>query len=507
MYPAAGTCHRDIQMRKTLKRTYQILFVLFFAAVVVRAVMAMADQSKPAAVIVLPFLILFFLIRPRRRLSGRFSYTKCWIAVQCVSLAVMLAEMFVMELRLSWDWRLLIETAYQYAMGEGMGEKMGYFATYANNRFWLACLAWFFRFVRKLCPFMTELRQYKQLSMLLSGAMTQLTILLIYQTARKLFDERKAFLTGIFAALFLPFYLYAQIAYTDVPCMFGTALVFFLYVKLKRDREKRNLLLALFGLTIGFVFRIKVIVAILLIAILIEELLTAGKAKEFLTGLLILGAGLLVSVSCADFITARTVAIPDEVLERYEFPVTHWVMMGLAGKGGYNDTDVQRTKKRETYEAKVEYNLRAIRKRVQRLGAAGLLEHIFGRKMRYTWGNSCLAGNDYGTRYPMRETILWELLSLRGKYHWILLIFTWPYYMLVLLGILFSGIAALREKAAEASPFDVGRLAILGVLLFLFIWECNARYLLSSVPIMLPVAAQGLFRTRAFLQSRMRKAA
>lgn len=488
-------------MRRALKKTYQVLFLLIFTVVMVRAIMSMADQSKLATGILNPFLALFFLIRPGRRSSRSFSYTKCWIIVQCVSLAAMLAEMYVMELKLSWDWRLLIETAHQYTMGLDVSDNLRYFAVNSNNRFWLACLVWLFRVAHKLCPSMTELQQYKRLSMLLSGTMTQLTIWLVYRTARKLFSERRAFLTGLFAALFLPFYLYAQHAYTDVPGMFGITLAFFFYVKLKKDQKRKKLFLALLGLTVGFVFKIKVIIAILLIAILIEEALTTRKGKDFLQGLLITLAALLLAVSCANFVTKKTVVISDEMLERYEFPITHFVMMGLKGKGGYSDKEVQKTKKHETYEERVEYNLRVIRKRLKKLGPMGLLEHIVVRKMGYTWGNSCLAGNDYATRYPLRQTVLWELLSLKGKYHWILLIFTWPYYILILLGILFSAIAALREKTLKTSVFDVGRLTILGLTLFLFIWECNSRYLLSVAPIMLLVAAQGLFQTRTFLQS------
>ena len=494
-------------MRAALKKTYQVLFLLIFTVVTVRAIMAMADQSKLAAGVLIPFLALFFLIRPGRRSSRSFSYTKCWIAVQCVSLALMLAEMYVMELKLSWDWRLLIETAYQYTMGLDVSDNLRYFAVNSNNRFWLACLIWLFRVAHKLCPSMTELQQYKWLSMLLSGTMTQLTIWLVYWTARKLFDERRAFLTGLFGALFLPFYLYAQHAYTDVPGMFGIALAFFFYVKLKRDRKREKLLLILLGLTVGFVFKIKVIIAILLIAILIEEALTTRKGKDFFLGVLIVGAALFLAASCANLITKKTVVISDEMLERYEFPITHFVMMGLKGKGGYSDKEVQNTKKHETYEERVAYNLRVIRRRLKKLGPAGLLEHLVGRKMRYTWGNSCLAGNDYATRYPVHQTILWEFLSLKGKYHWILLIFTWPYYMLILLGILFSAIAALRKKTAETSVFDVGRLTILGHTIFLLIWECNSRYLLSIVPVMLLVAAQGIFRTREFLRRFLEKRA
>ena len=91
-------------MRAALKRTYQILFLLLFTVATVRAIMAMADQTIVAAIVCVPVLLLFFLVRPSRRSKRSVSYTKCWIAVQCASLVIMLAEMYVMEMKLSWDW-------------------------------------------------------------------------------------------------------------------------------------------------------------------------------------------------------------------------------------------------------------------------------------------------------------------------------------------------------------------------------------------------------------------
>ncbi len=486
-------------MRKVLKRSYQVLFLLLFCVVVVRAAMSMFEQSKAATVVLLPFLAFVFLYLPGKLAAREIPYKKHWIVIQCISVLVMLTEMCVMELKLSWDWIYVIRAAYQNALGLDASENFRYFASYSNNRFWLACLIYFFKVVHKIFPFLTELRQYKWVSMLLSGFMTQATLWLIYQTARELFSEKKAFLTGLLAMLFLPFYLYAKHAYTDVPAMFCTAIILFSYAKLKRgqDGKRRIFFLVLIGLAAGFGFKVKATVAIPLIAIFIEELLTTRKAGRFLSGILIVGAMVALMVFCANFLTRRAVVISDEMVDRYEFPVTHWIMMGLRGNGGYNLKDVERTMNCETYAKRVEMNMRVIRKRLKRMGPAGLLEHIFFDKMDYTWGRSCLAGDYYGTKHPFVASILWHFLSVEGKGHWVTIIFTWPYYILILLGILASAFKALRKKAAEASVFDMGRLTILGLTLFLFIWECNSRYLLCIAPIMIVCSAQGLFEIEA----------
>lgn len=490
-------------MRLVLKRLYQLLFIFLFAVVTVRAAIGMAEQSKYAAAMLIPFFAFVLLFLPGRFSPAEFSYRKCWIAVQCVSTLLMLALIYAMRLKLSWDWKFLIRGAYRYALGIDVGQYPQYFAVYSNNRFWLTCLIWFFKLIHKIAPFLTEEQDYKAVSMLLGVLMTQAALWLIYRTARELFSEKKAFLTGLLAALFLPFYLYARHAYTDVPGMLCTSLIFFLYTRLKHGGKRRVPTLVLMGITAGLAFRIKVIVAILVIAILIEELLTTRKGKQLLVAVLITVGTMLLVVSGADYVTKRTVVLSDEMLERYEFPLTHWIMMGLKGRGGFNTKDIGRTLNCTTYEKKVKMNIRLIRKRLKNYGFTGLLKHIVVRKMDYTWCRSCLAGDYYGTKQPYKKTVLWEVLSDEGKYHQAALLYTWPYYMLILTGIWFSAAASLRKIPEREAVLDVGRLTILGVTLFLFIWECNSRYLFCVCPLMLLTAAQGIFGAEKCLRKRL----
>lgn len=495
-------------MQKILKKSYSILFFLLFLAVVLRALWDMPMQSKGAAVVTVPLLIFLFCFLPGklRAIPERVNCRKCWIVLQCLSVLAMLAEMYLMELQLSWDWQFLIRAAHEYVLEGGMTEEsLRYFAVYPNNRFWLVCLIFLFKAVHTVFPFLSWLRYYKWISMLFAGFLTQTTIWLIYRTAREYFSEKRALLTGCLALFFLPFYLYAQHAYTDVPGMFCTGLILFLYTKIKKgeDAGRRNLLLVLLGIVTGIAYKIKVIVFILFIAILITELLTTRDILKSLRSLLILCVPMTLAVLGANFVTKQTVPVSSEMSDRYEFPPTHWIMMGLAKNGGYSAAEVAKTEKYKTYDQKVRANIRVIRKRLKRYGASGLLRHIVARKMHYTWCNSCLAGDYYGTKYPYRSTLLCEFLSINGRYHWITLIYTWPYYLLILLGILFSAAASLKKGREEPPVFDAGRLAILGLFLFLCIWECNSRYLVCLIPVFLLVSAQGLQEAASFVRRKV----
>lgn len=428
------------------------------------------------------------------------NYKKAWMAIQAVSVAGMLLEMYMMELKLSWDWQLLISTAYQYAAEGGEDVNLKYFAVYPNNQFWLACLILFFKAVHKVCK-LDSLRQYKWISMLMAGILTQASLWLIYQTARLHFSEKKAFLTGCFAALFLPVYLYAMFAYTDVPGMFLVSLILYLYSNVRKNGERRAVYLVFLGCAVGFAFKVKVTTFIIFIAIMIEELLSKKDWKKFLASAVLVLVSMISVIGLLNLMTSDLVVISEEVREENEFPVTHWVMMGLKKKGGYNDSDVEYTKKFSGYEEKKNANIKVIKKRLAHYGPVGLARHIFGRKLRYAWCDSCLAGDYYGAKYPFRKNFVWHLLSEDGRYHWITLLYTWPYYLLMLLGLFFSGIAAVRNGGENGSFFSIGRLSLLGIFVFLSIWECNSRYLVCFIPVLILTASEGIFAAAAFVRS------
>ena len=77
----------------------------------------------------------------------------------------------------------------------------------------------------------------------------------------------------------------------------------------------------------------------------------------------------------------------------------------------------------------------------------------------------------------MRQTRTWELLAGGGKWHWILQLYSWPYYAMIIAGLVLAGFSAFLEKTERSSVFSVSRLTLFGIFLFLSIWECNSRYL------------------------------
>lgn len=483
-----------------LKRIYQALFAFIFAIVMIQVLRVMVQKSPGGAVLFAVVFLFVFLVLPKKLGSLSFDYRRAWIFLQILSIVVMAFEMQKMELALSWDWGAVLQNAYLLASGQGDEANLRYFAMYPNNQFWLVCMTGFFKVVLGIYP-KADLHVCKLISMALGGVLTQATLFLIYQSARLLMSEKRAFWTGALAVLFLPFYLYAQIAYTDIPGMFALALMVYLYARVKKTQIQKEkwVCLVLFGIVAGIGYSVKVTTVIFVIALFIEEFLNKKESREkwkkFIICVLLTALPLAVTVKGLNLVVEHTIPISEELSDELEFPVTHWVMMGLAnGSGGYGVSDVKYTEKQPNYEAKKQANIAKIRERIQEYGAAGLIRHIFGEKLRYGWCKSALAGDFYGAKNPMRKTRTWELLSTNGKWHWVFQLYSWPYYAMIIIGMLFSGLFVFGKGTEKSLVFSVGRLAMLGIFLFLSIWECNSRYLVCFLPVMVLVSADGLIQ-------------
>lgn len=74
--------------------------------------------------------------------------------------------------------------------------------------------------------------------------------------------------------------------------------------------------------------------------------------------------------------------------------------------------------------------------------------------MRHEGCKSVFAGDYYGAKHPMRQTRTWELLAGGGKWHWILQLYSWPYYAMIIAGLALAGFSAFLEKTERSSVFS-----------------------------------------------------
>ena len=59
-------------------------------------------------------------------------------------------------------------------------------------------------------------------------------------------------------------------------------------------------------------------------------------------------------------------------------------------------------------------------------------------------------------------------------------------------GIVLSGLLALGHRGRQ-DPMMIGRIAMIGIALFQILWECNSRYVITFLPMMILMALDGYF--------------
>lgn len=454
------------------------------------------------AIVPLLVVLIYAYLRKQKRLWSDAVCKQVWYAASIFCFFMLLFVSFTCGVCPLWDWGFILQSASDYVL-YGTLDKLDYYARYPNNQFFLIAITTLFHLVKWIYP-QADFAVFHTVSVVVSCLFIWLTIQIIYATAKELWGVRQAALAGIVATGCLPLYMYAQFFYTDTVGMLLFSLLLFVGVKLYRQTSfrKRIAFAALLGTLAGFTYHIKVIPYILFIGIIIAELLHKRGIKEKLlvVSLLLLCCGMsqFAVGAYSDSTAARQFGVTEELKEYYEYPLTHWVMMGLNTEtdGGYNVDDVVYTVSFHTMKERKEENKKVIQERLEDFGTVGYLEFILQSKLPRTWGNSCFGGNDYLARQPMYEDwILVQLLSQDGRYHEQLSIYTWFYYVAMLIGMILSGIMALIHWR-EDDALQAGRIALLGLALFQMLWECNSRYLVTFIPLMIILAMDGYYHMK-----------
>lgn len=498
-------------MKKALYNIFDICFLIISVMIFEAAFSQMIMQSFISGLIIIPIAVLFLYICIKKTdLIERINCKTAWWILRIISLILMMKFAFSLQVNFSWDWGQLIRSAYDYLETSHI-DKPEYYARYPNNKFWLLCTVGLFKLLRF---FVGDLRLSlcRHVTMVISVIVVQAAIELIYRTAKLIFSEKKAFFVGILAVFCLPLYLYSGFFYTDTPSVLLTSIMLYLYFKIPHCKNKsaRISLYILLGFTGAIACLIKMTAIIVFVAILIAFIFSKVTLKQVLCFLLTSVLAFGITTAAAKLITKpiyeKDFGITDELSDKYEFPPSHWIMMGL-GHGGYSQKDVDRTKSFDTYEGKDNFNKREIRNRINNYGFFGFVKHTFSDKVIRTFGNSALAGDDYISRRPIyKDGILSKLFSARGSLHPIGLIISWTYYAFIITGLLFSAIESVKNKSKMSKKLLVGRISIFGIFVFMLIWECTSRYLLTFCPVMIILAADGLFSlieySRKFLKIR-----
>lgn len=316
-----------------------------------------------------------------------------------------------------------------------------------------------------------------------------ISVLLTVFTARKIFGNRRAVFVLLLCFLFAPFYTYVPYYYTDslsMPFCIGAIYLFVLAVSSEK-KIKKYVLFALSGVLVFLGYKLKGSLIILLAVILIYVFLKMN-IKHIVCIALAVIAG-FASTAAIYTVTFNSMNIvTEEQSEKYEYPYTHWIMMGLNGLGHYNLKDSNYTDSFDSKAEKQEANIKEIMSRIEDFGPGGLTEHLFNKAV-WTWEDGTYYISHHIEDYR-RENILHSLVLEKGENYIYFFVYSNGFQLLLIFLILMSILKGCKDPYVNILTLFKG--IIFAAFIFFLIWETRSRYLYNFTPLFMLVAVDGL---------------
>ncbi len=496
--PQSSTPFRQFQQYANVffNAVYLILVVLL-------ACLAFLSMYRSSAWLPLWIIILLFSILILKKYLAKmtdklklhldfFHHYLFWIVyVICSILLVYTAFSLRVSTKGTWDWGSIIRNVGKHVLN-GSEVNTVYYARYPNNQLWLTILLHLFHLLKRIgCRSITQLIYG---SIFFSCLCIMITWLLIYLISCHFWAGKAAYI-GIASMLFTPFYLYSMFAYTDTSGVLICAVLIFIYVLCRNSQSKFSfaLLYFLLGITGSVSYKLKVTIFIICIAIGIDLMISCRRVRTILIAFAFIICGFLAGNKCLSYAIQQSITITAEEYDRYQFPLTHWMMMSLA-YGGYVQEDVNYTASFPTYEERAAADMQELHSRISARGYSGTLFYLFFTKQSRTWGDPFFASLDYSSRSPIYTNNLLRRLLKHPQFSFLLTLWTSLMYTLILIGLLLSGYQGCKAVNHTQSLLFL-RISLTGFILFQMLWECNARYVFVFFPVLLILMGDGFFNT------------
>ena len=427
--------------------------------------------------------------------------TAAGVLTWSVLLVVQLRVAYAVRLPPDWDVHGIHESAGGLADGS-MDAVTPYFRINPNNLLLTLLLARYDAGALAL-----GVKDLAAAAAFLNGVILFLATVLTYLTARMMGGPVAAALTVLPATVFLGFSPWAGVLYSDTVGTLFTVLILFLLVASCRTRRTcgRVALWVLAGGLGAIGVGIKPTVAICLIAagVTVACLLVRRKntavllaATAVVAGSFILGNRLI-----AAFLQRTPVVgfdpgnSPDAMNPGHFLKVGAQTAQGPYGPlyGSYNQFDYEQTLAIRGSSEKFHAGLDAYLDRVGAMGPGGYLRFlndkllwVTGDGSFFTWGEGRLTGRDFLST-AAADRWLQDLFNNTGPhFQWMLSVWQGTWFAVLLLVAL---PLALRTPFLMRPDISALRIALLGLLMFVLLFEGRARFLYLYSPYFIILAA------------------
>ena len=425
--------------------------------------------------------------------------------VTLVAFVLMCAGSYFCYFESGWDAGSVVGRAWDYANGLPAEIPELYYSYYTNN-IMIHCIEYF---VFRVCLMagITEVEHALYVVIILNCAVSAISSLLVYDSLKKLYPTAK----GV-AELGYSFYLglvmlspWTLVVYTDALALIMPVLLIWLYLKKQEsNRYVTKLLYYILICFIGFAaYRLKATAAVAFIAIVITEIVGliaefSENRKESLLSAVSLLLVLVIMATASGKLFSYTYSASRVVLdEELACPFTHYLKMGFndAEAGTFNFPDSNETSYISTYGERYDRNLSEAKRRIKSFLPFDIFR-FEARKTLVDYHDGSFAygveGNFYAVTYPDRDRVISPALKnifwTEGKHYPYLQSFFQTLWLAVLLFSVFFKATANRQGDLLV------KVTLIGIFLFLCLFEARARYVYIFVPVYIIAFTGGFYR-------------
>lgn len=484
----------------TFHGIFAILWLIMLSGVFIKEILQFNKNTLVLITVLITITILIWFKKIPRFIKNlkptMIHYTDQYSIVTIVIISILIQTIlqiyigYEMAITPSSDRNIIFKQASEIALHHTFktsNKYNFYFLRYPNNQILLLLETIWFMLLKKI-----RFIHFLYGNMILNILAINFSIILCIVLVNRKYGKRAAIFFQMMAFLFVPFYTYIPFVYTDtlvLPVISGLLLCY-QFVEENFDKRKIKFYLCLFlmGILTWIGFELKPTVAIITMACAIHMILIKNRKKGIIATMVVI---LLFGTCNTIFkVTMDKIAVIDQTdYDKENFPYTHWIMMGLHKKGNYNLADRKYTSSFKTKKEKEEGNIRKIKERLENYGVFGLLLHQY-IKIVSTWSNGKYDMEFHLQRQPVRKSWLQSVFFKNGKfyplYNGYCTLYHWTLLLLIGISIIYGFIKG------ETGSVTMWQLALLGLFLFLSLWETKARYVMHFVPVMLLIVIDTL---------------
>lgn len=537
-------------MKKTIGQSIikimSIMFSMFFVVILFNTIlfnrMITIDFNIPLMIIgtIVIYFVLFGLYYIYNKKNWRFlEHIPKKSEILCILLIFFIVQYIIAKLSyayIGWDCGEVISGAFSLLQGQKFNTM--YYTQYPNNVGMLLLMKYVFVIAKQLTD-MTVISNAFFAAIIFNIMVIDIAALFTFLIIKKVLGTKKAYFSLIFILPLIVFLPYIVIPYTDTLTMAFPIMTLYMYLTIKelpKNSIKKYLLIFLLGMAIVFGINLKPTVIIMPIAICIIEFLNINKEtlksfkekifKKIFYAILIV---LIFSLGCGTTYFEHNKLkdknlgkyISKEDSELYSIPFTHFLMMGMqtrpndtkeAGKnqilyGAFSGDDVINTTSIDGYKQKQEYNIKIVKERLKEFGAYGYFVFLYNKANWILSDGTFFYGhwivNDYYNKTDFARNIQKFINVENDMYINITSNVLQIAWILITLGLVLS--YDKNENDDSNKYVDIGKLAIIGIVLFILLFEGRSRYLINHLPIFIFVGTYGITSSFSKFEKNIKK--